>query len=69
MPQVGLKSQLLERLEDQDEVATWLFERFSEAQWPFKDAMEVRCMEVNLAAQRKAPGAAQELRRRLEDTV
>ena len=34
------------------------------AQWPFRDAMEVRCMEVNLVAQRKAPGAAQELRRR-----
>eukprot|EP00435_Cladocopium_sp_Y103_P075441 s27_g57.t2 len=58
--QVGLKTQLLERLSEDAEL---------EAQWPFREAMELRCLEVNQAAQRKEPGAAQALRRRFVDAA
>lgn len=58
--QVGLKTQLLERLSEDEE---------QEAQWPFREAMELRCLEVNQAAQRKEPGAAQALRRRFVDAA
>ncbi|CAJ1376732.1 unnamed protein product, partial [Effrenium voratum] len=58
--QVGLKTQLLERLNDAEA---------QQARWPFREAMEIRCLEVNLAARRKEPGAGALLRKRFVDAA
>ena len=58
--QVGLQTQLIERLSD---------EAALEAQWPYREAMELRCFEINEAAQRKVAGAAAALRRRFVEAA
>ncbi|CAE7790357.1 unnamed protein product [Symbiodinium sp. CCMP2592] len=58
--QVGLKTQLIERLPD-DEA--------EKAQWPFGKALEHHCAEVNAAYQRQVPEAAKALRQRFVDAA
>eukprot|EP00913_Durusdinium_trenchii_P017002 g15987.t1 len=52
-------TQLIERLTEEEE---------KEAKWPFRDAMEVRCLEAPVA-QRKSVGAGPELRKRFVETA
>lgn len=58
--QVGLKTQLIEQLPD-DEA--------EKAQWPFGKALEHHCAEVNAAYQRQVPEAAKALRQRFVDAA
>lgn len=58
---VGIPNMLVERLSD---------EEASQADWPFRPALEARCEEVNfLHRRRSAEDAGEELRRRFVDTA